>query len=70
MDSLGHAIQIAIFFILALWFYLLPAYLAYKKGHPYYMAIFWLNLLTGWTVCGWIGALVWTMANPNARAGG
>src|SRR5436189_1044156 len=46
--------------------YVLPTILAWKKTHR--MPILLLNLL-GWTVLGWIGALVWalndTPANPS-----
>jgi hypothetical protein len=44
-------------FILAL--YLLPAILAAIRRHHQRNAIFVLNLLLGWTVIGWIGALIW-----------
>src|SRR5437764_12610093 len=47
--------------------YVLPTILAWKKTHR--MPILLLNLLLGWTLLGWIGALVWalndTPANPS-----
>jgi hypothetical protein len=52
--------------------YVLPTILAWKKTHR--MPILLLNLLLGWTVLGWIGALVWalndTPANPGQLGGG
>src|SRR5438874_11375825 len=47
--------------------YVLPTILAWKKTHR--IPILLLNLLLGWTLLGWIGALVWalndTPANPS-----
>jgi len=43
--------------------YELPAIVAYKKNHPRRLAILLLNILTGWTIVGWIVALVWAFAN-------
>jgi len=37
--------------------YFLPSILGYKRKNK--MAIFLLNLLLGWTVLGWIIALIW-----------
>jgi hypothetical protein len=39
--------------------YLLPAIVACTRAHQSALAIFLLNLLLGWTVLGWIVALVW-----------
>jgi hypothetical protein len=47
--------------------YFLPTLQAFTKGrrHPNANAIFALNLLLGWTVIGWVGALVWALTKPN-----
>jgi len=39
--------------------YFLPGIIAASRNHHQSGAIFVLNLLLGWTVLGWIGALVW-----------
>jgi hypothetical protein len=39
--------------------YELPAIVAYRKKHPRFLAILCLNILLGWTIIGWIVALVW-----------
>jgi hypothetical protein len=39
--------------------YFLPTIVAPRRGHHQTMAISVLNLLLGWTVLGWIAALVW-----------
>lgn len=40
-------------------FYLLLAFA--MGGHPHPWGVFWLDLLAGWTVIGWIAALVWAL---------
>ena len=39
--------------------YFAPAFIAWRQAHPNYRGIFLLNLLLGWTVVGWILAVVW-----------
>lgn len=53
---------IGLFFIImvASAIYLIPAIIAAAREHPDNLAIFFLNLLLGWTVLGWIIALVWS----------
>lgn len=43
-------------------FYFLPTLVAYFRQHKNIPAIFVLNLLLGWTVLGWVGSLVWSVA--------
>ena len=51
---------------LAIYFYFLPTITAAYRKHHNQKAIFLLNLLLGWTLLGWIAALVWsaTAVNP------
>lgn len=47
--------------------YFIPSLVALARGHHQLLAIFLLNLLLGWTVLGWIAALVWSAtAIPRA----
>lgn len=46
--------------VLSLPLYILPSIIAANKR--YRIAILALNLLTGWTIIGWIIALIWSMA--------
>ena len=48
--------------------YLLPSFLAIARGHQSWWAIVTLNLFLGWTVIGWIGALVWSLTAPRWEA--
>lgn len=39
--------------------YFLPVIVAAHRGHHQLLAIGALDLLLGWTVLGWVGAMVW-----------
>lgn len=57
-----------VLYMLAVVGYLLPAIIATLRGHHQQNAIGALNLLLGWTLLGWIGALVWSLtAVPAAH---
>lgn len=45
--------------------YFLPSIIAAFRAKPHWFGIFILNLLLGWTIIGWIVALVWSLtSNP------
>ena len=41
--------------------YWIPSLVALARGHQKWWAIIALNLFLGWTVLGWILALVWSL---------
>lgn len=45
--------------LLGLVFYFVPTTVAAARHHHNFLAIMVLNLLLGWTVICWIGALIW-----------
>ena len=49
-------------FIISILIYFLPSTLAYRKQHSNKTAILILNLFLGWTLIGWVGALVWAVS--------
>jgi hypothetical protein len=57
MFGLGIIELMALMFVFAVYF--VPFFIAASNNHPQKLAIFALNLLTGWTFFGWGGALVW-----------
>jgi len=54
-------------FVLVLVLYVFPAGTASSRGHRDAPAIWALNLLLGWTVIGWIIALVWAFTAPRVE---
>jgi hypothetical protein len=55
--------------LVALCSYLLPTIVAATSSKRNTGAIFALNLLLGWTLIGWVAALVWALMHeaPDAR---
>ena len=47
------------FFGLTFLFYFLPTIIAFARSKRDAMSIFLLNLFLGWTLIGWVVALVW-----------
>lgn len=41
--------------------YMLPSLLAWKNEKRNFAAILALNILLGWTLFGWVGALAWAL---------
>lgn len=50
---------LALFIFVPLYF--LPAFLARKKRQ--FLPILLLNIFLGWTLLGWVGALIWAVAD-------
>ena len=53
--------------ILLVVFHFLPTMIALLRGHHNGFAIFLTNLLLGWTVIGWIVALIWSCTAAERR---
>ena len=47
--------------------YMIPTLVAGYKGHQHCAGIAILNLFLGWTLVGWIVALIWAVTNPNPK---
>jgi len=47
--------------------YLIPTLVAWYRAHHNRPAIILVNLLLGWTVLGWIAALIWAVTNPPPK---
>ena len=52
---------LAIFLGIFLGIYFLPLIIAWRRSHHNTLAIFVLNFLLGWTLVGWVAALVWAV---------
>lgn len=52
-------------FLILLALYLLPTIIAMSRRHLNAGAILALNLLLGWTLLGWVLALVWSLTNST-----
>ncbi len=59
----GSQIVLGIIFLAI---YFIPVFVAASNDHKNSTGILILNLFLGWTVIGWIGALIWAVTNPTA----
>jgi hypothetical protein len=57
-----------VLFLLILFFYFIPAYVAGTRRAENSGAITAINLLFGWTVIGWFGALIWACTDKQRPA--
>ena len=48
--------------------YFLPTIIAYARKNSHSAGIFILNIFLGWTVLGWIGALIWAFSSGRKPA--
>ncbi|VFN00320.1 MAG: Superinfection immunity protein [Candidatus Kentron sp. G] len=51
--------------LIALVVYFFPGIVALIRGHHSKVAVLLLNLFLGWTVLGWLWALIWAFTNPS-----
>jgi len=58
--------KVALFVVLSLLLYFLPAIIAHVRRHRQIAAITLLNLLLGWTGLGWVLVFFWSWS-PNVK---
>lgn len=66
MEALGGSVLL----VVAIAVYFVPAMVAKKRNHSNATPVFLVNLFLGWTVIGWIAALIWANtdnANPPPK---
>jgi hypothetical protein len=51
--------------VIAIVIYFLPSIIAMVRENTQTLAIFILNLILGWTILGWVGALVWAFVKQK-----
>jgi hypothetical protein len=67
LNAFGEVVAFsAVVFIPA--FYLLPTYEAWLRKHENLASVALLNVFLGWTLFGWVGALVWAFKRQPAKA--
>src|SRR5215467_8145223 len=52
-----------IFWLVSWFLYFLPAFL--ERNKPNFTSILILNILAGWTIIGWIIALIWALSSDS-----
>ncbi len=64
LNGFGKLVS-SLFFIFAPAFYFLPTYEAWTKKQENLTSIGMLNLFLGWTLIGWVIAMVWAHKRPE-----
>lgn len=64
LNSFGTVMALS-FFVFAPALYFLPSYEASSRDHENFGAIGMLNLFLGWTLIGWVVAMVWAVRKPE-----
>jgi hypothetical protein len=54
-----------IWIVILLALYFIPAIISFYKKHKNTTAIVLLNFFLGWTLLGWVGALIWSVYKPS-----
>lgn len=70
MSTQEPILQFMLFSVI-LFIYFLPALNAFSRNHRNNASIFLTNLLLGWTLLGWIIALIWSASadvEPQGRS--
>jgi len=62
-DAFFTIVIVLIFVLIGLFFYFLPSGVGKNKKNA--NAIFWVNLLFGWSAIGWIVALIWALKDSD-----
>lgn len=62
------ALALVGFVISSIALYFSPSIVASKRDHPKWTALMALNLFLGWTLIGWVAALVWALSSDPAPA--
>jgi hypothetical protein len=66
-SSVGvHLVVGLVFFAFLFCMYMLPTIVAAVRKHRQLAPIGLLNLLLGWSVIGWVAAMVWSVTSPQA----
>ncbi len=63
--DIGAAIYL--FVVVYILLYFIPSMVAFTKSRQNFASIFALNLFLGWSVLGWVAALVWALKTKSSN---
>lgn len=67
MSDYSNTLALFIFFVCVA-VYFLPSLIASTRLHPNLNPIILLNVFLGWTLIGWVGALIWSVSKIDSQA--
>jgi hypothetical protein len=66
LNALGQALAFSsLLFVPAM--YMLPTYEAWSREHPNLVPIALVNVFLGWTLVGWVAAIVWALKRSESQ---
>lgn len=65
--TIGSFLFILIMSALSFCIFFLPTIVALLRKHNNFLSIMVLNIFLGWTIFGWLGALVWSLINKPVK---
>ncbi|MEC2076674.1 superinfection immunity protein [Metabacillus fastidiosus] len=68
MDSFFGLLALLFMIAIAVLAYFIPFIIALLKKKNNTVAIFFLNLLVGWTFLGWVAAFIWSLTKDDRTA--
>ncbi len=63
---IGNILVAIVIVVVVVGVYFIPSIVADIRKHRYLIAIIAINLFLGWTLAGWVFALVWALIKPEA----
>lgn len=57
--------MVAVWIVVSLFIYFVPTFVAKAKNQPNFLSIFLINFFFGWSLIGWVIALVWAVKKPE-----
>lgn len=67
MNDITTAASGALYVTIMVALYFLPVLIAAGRSHRNFASIALLNLFTGWTLIGWLAALIWSASDNVNR---
>lgn len=64
METFAGFLLILVLIVVVFVVYFTPSFVAYRRKHTNFTAILVLNICLGWTLVGWVVALVWAYTAP------
>lgn len=55
-------------FFLLMFLYALPTFIAWRRKHNSLGSVAIVNILTGWSLIGWVAALIWSFLDNDTKA--
>lgn len=68
MDQAGGVLGVVLIFAISIALYFLPVIVAQSRRHKNLDAIVVLDVILGWTILGWVIALVWSFTSNTKTA--